>query len=65
MVLGMNACRECGNYDLVWIIGLLNFGMEKKSNHNPIFGEFGSKITLFGKLVVFDSFRLDLELFCG
>ena len=37
--------------------------MEKKSNHKPIFDEFGSKRTLFCILVVFDIFRLDLELF--
>ena len=39
-------------------------GMEK-SNHKPIFFfyEFGSKRTLLGILVVFGSFRLDLELF--
>ena len=48
---------------LVWIIGLLDFCMEK-SNHKPIFfDEFGSKRTLLGILVVFGSFRLDLELF--
>ena len=35
----------------------------EKSNYKPIFDEFGSKITLFGILVVLDSFRLDLELF--
>ena len=35
----------------------------EKSNHKPIFDEFGSKRTLFGILVVFDSFRLDLEFF--
>ena len=36
----------------------------EKSNHKPIcFDEFGSKITLLGILVVFGSFRLDLELF--
>ena len=58
----MNTCWEYGNYDLVWIIGLLDFGMEKKSNHKPIF-DVGSKRTLFGILVVFGSFRLDLELF--
>ena len=27
--------------------------MEKKSNHKPIFDEFGSKKTLLGILVVF------------
>ena len=32
----MNTCWEYGNYDLVWIIGLLDFGMDK-SNHKPIF----------------------------
>ena len=47
---------------LVWIIGLLDFCMEK-SNHKPIFDEFGSKRTLLGILMVFGSFRLDLELF--
>ena len=30
---------------------------------NQNFDEFGSKRTLLGILVVFDSFRLDLELF--
>ena len=36
----------------------------EKSNHKPIFfNEFGSKRTLLGILVVFGSFRLDLELF--
>ena len=37
----------------------------EKSNHKPIFFfyDFGSKITLLCILVVFDSFRLDLELF--
>ena len=49
----MNTCWEYENYDLVWIIGLLDFGMEKKSNHIPIFDEFGSKGTLIGILVVF------------
>ena len=47
---------------LVWIIGLLDFCMEK-SNHKPFFYEFGSKRTLLGISVVFGSFRLDLELF--
>ena len=32
-------------------------------NHFFFFYEFGSKRTLLGILVVFDSFRLDLELF--
>ena len=54
----MNTCWEYGNYDLVWIIGLLDFGMEKKSKNKPIFDEF-----VFGILVVFGSFRLYLELF--
>ena len=36
----------------------------EKSNHKPIFlDEFGSKRTLLGILVVFDSFRPNLELF--
>ena len=36
----------------------------EKSNHKPIFfDEFRSKRTLLDILVVFDSFRLDLELF--
>ena len=36
----------------------------EKSNHKPIFFyEFGSKRTLLCILVVFGSFRLDLELF--
>ena len=35
----------------------------EKSNHNPIFNEFGSKRTLLGILVVFGNCRLDLELF--
>ena len=38
----------------------------EKSNHKPIFflfDEFGSKRTLLDILVVFGSFRLDLELF--
>ena len=48
---------------LVWIIELLDFCMEK-SNHKSIsFYEFGSKKTILGMLVVFDSFILDLELF--
>ena len=39
-----------------------DFSMEK-SNHKPFFfNEFGSKRTLLGMLVVFGSFRLDLEL---
>ena len=41
----------------------MDFCMEK-SNYKPFFfHEFGSKITLLGILVVFGSFRLDLELF--
>ena len=44
-------------YGLLWVC------MEK-SNHKPIlFDEFGSKRTILGILVVFGSFRLDLELF--
>ena len=38
----------------------------EKSNYKPtlsFFDEFGSKRTLLGILVVFRSFRLDLELF--
>ena len=36
----------------------------EKSNHKPIFfDEFGFKRILLGILVVFGSFRLDLELF--
>ena len=34
-------------YRFLWIC------MEKKSNHKPIFDEFGSKRTLLGILVVF------------
>ena len=43
-----------------------NIKVWKKSNHKPFFFfyEFGSKRTLLGILVVFCSFRLDLELFC-
>ena len=41
----------------------------KNQTINPFFYEFGSKRTLLGILVVFGSFRLDLELFlvwfCG
>ena len=40
----------------------MDFCMEKL-NHKPIFDEFWSKRTLLGMLVVFESFRLDLELF--
>ena len=44
---------------LVWFLGM------EKSNHKPFFffNEFGSKRTLLGIMVVFGSFRLDLELF--
>ena len=35
----------------------------KNQTINPFFDEFGSKRTLLGILVVFGSFRLDLELF--
>ena len=35
----------------------------KNQTINPLFDEFGSKRTLLGILMVFDSFRLDLELF--
>ena len=51
---------------LVWIIGLLDFWtfVCKNQTINPFFFyEFGSKRTLLGILVVFGSFRLDLELF--
>ena len=34
-------------YRFLWIC------MEKKTNHKPIFNEFGSKTTLLGILVVF------------
>ena len=44
----------------------MDFCMEK-SNHKPFFffffDKFRSKRTVLGILVVFDSFRLDLELF--
>ena len=42
----------------------MDFCMEK-SNHKPFFffDKFGSKRTVLGILVVFDSFRLDLEFF--
>ena len=50
---------EC--YDLVWKNQTINLFF--------FFYEFGYKRTLLGILVVFDSFRLDLELFwfwfCG
>ena len=40
----MNTCWEYGNYDLVWIIGLLDFGMEKKNQIiNPFFMNLGLK----------------------
>ena len=35
----------------------------KNQTITPLFEEFGSKRTLLGILVVFDSFRLDLKLF--
>ena len=35
----------------------------KNQTINPFFDEYGSKRTLLGILVVFGSFRLDLELF--
>ena len=41
---------------------MLWFCMEK-SIHKPVLMNFGSKRTLLGILVVFGSFRLDLELF--
>ena len=44
---------------LVWMIWLV----WKNQTINPFFDEFGSKRTLLGILVVFGSFRLDLELF--
>ena len=54
-----------GNYDFgmdYWTFGLIDFCMEKL-NHKPFFFyDFGSKRTLLGILVVFGSFRLDLEL---
>ena len=43
---------EC--YDLVW---------KNQTIYLFFFYEFGSKRTLLGILVVFDSFRLNLELF--
>ena len=43
---------------LAWFLGM------EKSNHKPFFFyEFGSKRTLLDILVVFGSFKLDLELF--
>ena len=39
----MNTCRECGNYDLVWIIELLDFGMEKNQTINPFLVNLGLK----------------------
>ena len=47
---------------LVWIIGLLDFYMEKSNHKLPFFYDFGYKRTLLGVLVVVGSFRLDLEL---
>ena len=46
-------------FTLVWMLWFV----WKKQTINPFFDEFGSKRTLLGILVVFDSFRLDLELF--
>ena len=37
----------------------------KNQTINPFFDEFGSKRTLLGILVVFGSFRLDLEFWSG
>ena len=54
--------RRAKGMELVWNAMIC---MEK-SNHKPIFSffdEFGSKRILLGILVVFSSFRLDLELF--
>ena len=39
----MNACWEYGNYDLVWIIGLSDFGMEKNKTINPFLMNLGLK----------------------
>ena len=40
----MNTCWVYGNYDLVWIIGLLDFGMEKKKKTiNPFLMNLGLK----------------------
>ena len=44
-------------YGKVWIF------VWKNQTINPFFYEFGYKRTLLGILVVFGSFRLDLELF--
>ena len=39
----MNTCWEYGNYDLVWIIGLLDFGMEKNQTISPFLMNLGLK----------------------
>ena len=40
----MNTCWEYGNYDLVWIIGHLDFGMKKKNQTiNPFLMNLGLK----------------------
>ena len=39
----MNTCWKYINYDLVWIIGLLDFGMEKNQTINPFFMNLGLK----------------------
>ena len=50
-------CNLYGNYDFVWIFGLLDFCMEffdEEETINPFFFyEFGSIRTLLGILVVF------------
>ena len=60
----MNTCWEYGNYDFgmdYWTFGLL-YGKNQTINLFFIY-EFGSKRTLLGILMVFGSFKLDLELF--
>ena len=39
----MNTCWEYGNYDLIWIIGLLDLGMEKNQTINPFLINLGLK----------------------
>ena len=39
----MNTCWEYGNYDLVWIIGLLDFGMEENQTINRFLMNLGLK----------------------
>ena len=43
----MKTCWEYGNYDLVWIIGLLDFGIEKNQTINPFLMNLGLKEPYF------------------